>query len=241
MRQVFIFTLLLIFLSNIAVAQSHKREASNIQFGIKAGTTYSKITDLDRVLVSESYYTNYDFSTKSAWGATTGIYLNYKLEETISAFYSEIAYNRLNSVLDYSDVNAFKYTINMRYDYITWEFCYKAYVLPWMPLSIGPRLGFNLTPNGLFYKSNGSATYGPDIRIQQDMRDVLKGKSNVAIGVGLGIELYSGLSLDLRYYYGVNDVNETLVNNYNFVEVGNASRSFEIKLGYALPYNMSFH
>jgi hypothetical protein len=233
--------MLVVLMSVTVFGQTRKKEGNSTLFGIKAGANYSKVTAIDRVLVSESYYTGYTFNTKYAWGATAGLYINYKLEGSISAIYSEISYNRLGSTLEYSDINAFEYNIDLRYDLITWELCYKAYITPWLPLSIGPRLGFNTSPDALFYSSNGQAIYGPDIRVQQDMRDVLKGKSEFSIGVGFGIELTNGISFDLRYYHGLSDVMETYVNNYNFIEVKNASRGFQVKLGYVIPYDMKFH
>jgi hypothetical protein len=72
------------------------------------------------------------------------------------------------------------------------------------------------------------------------MRDVLKGRTNVSIGVGAGYEFSFGLSVDARYYYGISDVLETEVNNFHFIENNNASRVLQISLGYAIPYNLHF-
>ncbi|HEX2936573.1 MAG TPA: porin family protein [Bacteroidales bacterium] len=235
--------LFILFIGNVTltIAQPHKKEIRNLQFGIKAGAVYSKITGLDKVLVSESYYSGYSFDNPYSWGFTAGVYVNYKFEESISALYTELSYSRLANLLEYSDVNDFKYDFTARYEFVTWELFYRVYVWNGLHFGIGPRIGFNLTPDALFYKSNGEDIYGPDLREQQDLRDILKGRSNFSLGVSVGYELANGLSLDFRYYHGFSDVIETQVNNHHLIETKNASRVFQVTLGYALPYNLKFH
>jgi hypothetical protein len=216
------------------------REDTYLQAGIKAGAGYSQITDLSKMLVSESYYTGYTFTNSSELSFTGGLYINYKFKESISAFYSELSYSRLGNKLHYSDINELEYDYVIKYDYINVDFWYKAYFLPGLNAGIGPRIGFNLTPGGLFYTSNGEALYGPDIRIQQQMRDVLKGRTNFAVGVSLGYELANGLSIDARYYFGISDVIETEVNNFHFIENKNSGRILQLTIGYAIPYHMIF-
>jgi hypothetical protein len=72
------------------------------------------------------------------------------------------------------------------------------------------------------------------------MRDVLRGRTNVSLGVGVGYEFPFGLSVDARYYYGISDVLQTEVNNFHFIENPNASRVIQIAVRYAFPYNMHF-
>jgi Outer membrane protein beta-barrel domain len=223
-----------------AKAQPKEKDDRNLQFGFKAGAVYSNITGISKVLVSESYYTNYTFKNNSTWGASGSIFLNYKFEESISALYSELSYCRLGNMLHYADINDFKYDVAIKYDYVNFELFYKAYIFHGLHLGVGPRIGFNLTPDGLYYTSNGEAKYGPDIRIQQQMRDVLKGRTNFSLGVGIGYEFPMGLTIDARYYYGISDVMETEVNNFNFIENKNAGRSLQFTVGYALPYDFHF-
>jgi hypothetical protein len=237
-----ILTLLVLLFIFSAYAQRtvKENETRNLQFGLKAGTVRSRITDLSKVLVSESYYTGYSFDNKDVWSFTGGIFLNYKFSESISAFYSELSYSRLANLLQYSDVDELKYDFTLRYECINWELFYKAYVFKGFCLGIGPRIGFNLTPGNLFYKSNKADLYGPDIRIQQQMRDVLKGRSNFSVGIMAGYEFSFGGSIDFRYYYGVSDVLETEVNNFHFIENRNESRFMQVTLGYVIPYNFKF-
>jgi hypothetical protein len=213
----------------------------NITIGLKTGATYSKIEDVDRVLVSESNYTGYNFTNQYSWGGTTGIYINYKMEETILAIYSEIMYTRLGTLLKYSDINDYNYTIQLKYNFIAFELFCKAYIYKGLSVGIGPNLAFNITPDGLVFSSNGEDIYGPDLRIQQDMRNVLKGKPNFSVGARIGYEFDFGINIEASYYYGLGDIMETLVNNYHFIETKNACNSFRFTLGYALPYNPKFH
>lgn len=212
--------------------------SSSLQIGFKAGAANTKISDLSKVLVSESYYTGYTFENSSVWGFSGGIFLNYKFEGSISAIYSELSYSRLGNKLHYSDIEDFNYDFVVKYDYFNIELWYKAYLYNTFHMGAGPKIGFNLTPGGLYYTSNGEDLFGPDIRIQQQMRDVLKGRANFCLGVGTGYEFSFGLSIDARYYYGLNDVMETEVNNFHFIENNNTSSIIQITLGYLIPYDL---
>ena len=233
------FTLFFVFLTIIRIEAQPGRNAGKInflQFGFKAGAVNTNISDLSKVLVSESYYTGYTFENSNEWGFTGGVYLNYIFKESISALYSELSYSRLGNKLHYSDINDLNYDFIIKYDYINLDLWYKAYIFKGMHLGTGPRIGFNLTPGALYYSSNGEDLFGPDIRIQQQIRDVLKGRNNICLGVSAGYEFTFGLSIDARFYYGISDVMETEVNNFNFIENNNASQVIQITLGYAIPY-----
>jgi hypothetical protein len=218
-------------------AKDKKKEGQDITFGIRVGAVHTGISNLGNVLVSESYYSNYTFTNKDVWSATGSFFINYRFPETISAIEAEMGYMRLANELSYSDINAFEYKMKLKYDLLNVQLMYKAYPWQGVTMSFGPRFGFNLTPEALYYTSNGEATYGSDIRIQQQMRDVLKGRANFSLGVGLGYEFDNGLSLDARYYFGVSDLVETQVNNFNFIENSNRSHSLQLTLGFVFPYD----
>lgn len=231
---------LLLNVSIYAQPAPKNEETQNLQFGIKVGTAYSKITDLSKVLVSESYYTGYTFDNKNMLNFTASIFLNYKFKETISAIYTEFSFTRLGNRLHYSDIDSLYYNFDVKYEYINWEFWYKAYLFKGLHLGIGTCFGFNLTPGALYYTSNGEKRYGPDIRIQQQMRDVLKGRTNLAVGIGVGYEFGNRITIDARFYYGLSDVMETEVNNFHFIENKNSSRAAQITIGYIIPYDFKF-
>jgi hypothetical protein len=237
MKKLLILALSFLILWVDVFAQTKKNNTDkNIDIGIKIGTVYTKIMDVSQTLVSESYYTGYTFKNPYTMGFTGSIYINYKIKNSISAIYSEVSYCRLGNMLHYSDVNNLNYDLSLRYEYINWELFYKIYFIPGLHAGIGSRLGFNILPNNLFYTSNGEDRFGPDIEIQQQMRDVLKGRPNFSVGIGIGYEFNFGLNFDLRYYNGFSDVIETEVNTYHFIENKNLSRSFQFTIGYTLPY-----
>jgi len=239
MKKSLFLILFLSFIVRISAQPPRRSEDTKyLQFGIKVGVVNTKVSDLANVLVSESYYTGYTFKNTSAWGFTGGIFLNYKFTNSISAIYSELAYSPLASNLHYSDINDLQYDFKLEYHYISLELWYKAYVFKGLYIGTGPRLAFNLTPNGIYYTSNGEELYGPDIRIQQQMRDVLKGSNNFSLGISIGYEFENGISLDVRYYHGLSDVMTTEVNNFNFIENRNIGRVFQFTLGYAFPYDL---
>jgi hypothetical protein len=240
MKKAITLFMVLITVIRLEAQPGKNRNDKFLQFGIKAGSVYTSITNLAKVLVSESYYTGYTFDNSNVWGFTGGLYLNYKFENSISAIYSEISYSRLGNKLHYSDIDDLEYDFVIKYDYLNMELWYKAYLLPGLHFGAGPKIGFNLTPGDLYYTSNGEAIFGPDIRIQQQMRDVLRGRTNVSLGVGVGYEFPFGLSVDARYYYGISDVMQTEVNNFHFIENPNASRVIQLTVRYAFPYNMHF-
>ena len=240
MKKVFTLCIVLLTVIPLEAQTSKKSDDKFLQIGLKAGAVYTKITNLAKMLVSESYYTGYTFENSSQWGFTGGIYLNYKLKESISAIYSEISYSRLGSKLHYSDIYDFNYDFIVKYNYVNLELWYKAYLYGGLHLGTGPRIGFNLSPGDIFYTSNGEDEFGPDIRIQQQMRDVLTGRTNFSVGVSAGYEFDFGISIDVRYYYGISDVIETDVNNFHFIENHNNSHVLQFTIGYAIPYKFSF-
>lgn len=236
MRTLFIFALIFSILEPTGAQNRKNNSSKNIDIGFKFGTVCTKITDVSQTIVSETYYTGYSFKNPYSWGLTGSVYINYKIANSITALYSEISYSRLGNLLKYSDVNNLNYELSLRYEYINWELFYKVYFMPGLHLGVGSRLGFNILPNNLFYSSNGEELFGPDIRIQQQMRDVLKGRPNFSLGIGIGYEFNIGLNMDLRFYNGFSDVVETEVNNFNFIENKNLSRSFQFTVGYTIPY-----
>lgn len=220
------------------IAQPNRNSDDNfLRFGLTVGGVNTSISGLSKVLVSESYYTGYTFKNNPQWGFTGGIFINYKFTETVSALYAELSYSPLATDLHYSDINNFEYDFKVEYQYISLELWYKAYIFKGLYLGTGPRVGFNLTPGSIFYTSNGENLYGPDIRIQQQMRDVLKGRDNFSFVIGMGYDFGDGIAIGVRYYQGIGDVMSTEVNNFNFIENRNTSRIYQFSLGYSFPYD----
>jgi hypothetical protein len=106
---------------------------------------------------------------------------------------------------------------------------------PWrnLFLSATPQVGFNLTPESLFYSSNKEDLYGSDLETQQLMRNVIKGRTNVSIALGLGYQFCNRIYVDARYNLGITDMMETMPNSYRYIENSNKSNGFQLTVGYA--------
>jgi hypothetical protein len=149
--------------------------------GINAGATYGAISNLPEIFVSESYYTDFILSNRDVWGAGAGIFVNYKYPGSCFAIQPEISYTQLNTRLDYTDINDLRYNIDFKYSFVNIACFLKVYPVAGLNIGVGPQLGFNLTPNNLFYSSNGEfLQFGPDAVQEQSIRtntaDMIKKK-----------------------------------------------------------------
>jgi hypothetical protein len=111
----------------------------------------------------------------------------------------------------------------------------KVYPAGGLFVGIGPQIGLNINNTNLTYESN-MPELGPDLQIQQSLREVLKGKSDFSILAAFGYEFEMGLSLDARYRLGLTDVIETQSNGFNFIENKNWSHGFQFNVGFAIPF-----
>lgn len=233
MKSVFV-SMLLMLLSTGAIFAQYE---SGLSFGVRAGATYSGISNLPKLIVPESFYANYTFDEKDVWGMTAGVFINFKFPGSRFGIQPEVNYaSNLGSRLVYDDVNDYHYTMDLKYSYIQIGIPFKAY--PWRGLyaAAAPMAGFNITPGKLEFHSN-TTQYGPDIEMQQQMSNVIKGRTDFSIGLGLGYEFSFGLSIDAYYYFGLSDVVETQVNGFNFIENTNKSRAIRVTLGWAFPFH----
>jgi hypothetical protein len=205
---------------------------SPINLGVFAGANGNQITGLSGMIVPENYYAGYNFTGDYSFGFTGGIFLNYRPSH-LFAVQPELSFAMQNGRLNYSDINDFSYDLDFKYNYLNVGVGFKLY--PWrnLFLSATPQIGFNLTPDDLFYKSNGKDLYGPDLETQQLMRSVIKGRTNVSIGFGLGYQFLNRVYVDARYTLGISDLIETQANSFRFKENSNKSNGFQLTVGYA--------
>jgi hypothetical protein len=97
-----------------------------------------------------------------------------------------------------------------------------------------------MTPSNLKYSSGGtgnSPLFGTELEQQQQLRNVLKGKANVAFCVGAGYE-FGHLIVDFRYSKSLRDVLETEANSYNFLENTNLTECKQVTLTWYFPLNL---
>ncbi|MFK8056173.1 MAG: porin family protein [Saprospiraceae bacterium] len=205
-------------------------------YGLRAGATYSQIdgisTSLIRPIYPEETYTT---ALESTVGFTAGAFVYMRFNKSKFAIQPEIGYADMGGRFLYSDINDFEYNIDFRYNYLRLVPAIKFYPAAGLNITVGSSVGFILNAERLDYTSN-KPELGPDLQIQQSLRQALKGRGNVGLVLGAGYELPMGLGLDVRYIYGFADVIETQANGFYFIESKNANTTIEATLSYAFPF-----
>ncbi|MCB0599794.1 MAG: PorT family protein [Saprospiraceae bacterium] len=218
-------------------------DAEGSYFGLKGGVTYSGIDEIKTTIIRPVFpEETYSTQLQNQWGGTAGLFFYMQFENTFVAIQPEILYSMSGGTFNYNDVNGLHYTMAFNYQYINLVPYFKIYPLSQLSdglagvhIGVGPQLGINITSNSIRYTSN-SEVIGQDLQIQQNLREVLKGKPAFSIALGLGIE-WQNFLLEGRYQLGLSDVIETQANGYNFIENPNRNMAFMITLGYAIPFN----
>jgi hypothetical protein len=220
-------------------------------YGISAGINNSIINDLEYTILSEPFFLNYNLDTAKVTGITIVGFLNYRVFfNNHVGLQLDFAYSKQGSDLNFkNNERNFDYKIQFKYEYLNINPSIKIYgsdyggrfsVLEHLNATAGLRFGFNLCPSNIFYRSGGSGysitNFGTDLNQQQQLRNVLKGNSNVGWFFGFGYEI-ANFSLDVKWNHTFNDVVETLANSYNFKENDNRNDFFQITLSGYLPWN----
>lgn len=226
--------------STMLSAQIDKRGAE-WYYGFKAGATYSIIDEVATTLIRPIYpEETYNVNIEQQLGFTGGLFVYYRFRDnnnTSFAIQPELTYADQGGIFNYNDINGLDYSIAFQYNYLRLTPMVKIYLIDEIGLNIalGAELGFNLGTANLNYTSN-MPNLGPDLQIQQSLRQVLKGRNNVGFTVGIGYELPMGLMISGRYIYGISDVIETQANGFYFVENQNRNTTIEATLSYAIPF-----
>ncbi len=215
-----------------------RQQQDGFYWGLKGGATYSTIDRIRETLISPIYPDD-TYTTAETYrpGGLAGLFFDYRFYRSAVATRVEISYAMLGGDFEYQDVRDLEYRMQFRYDYIN--------IAPMVKLNLiagslyvigGAEFGINLSGEKITYTSNMSETV-PDLQIQTSLREVLKGQSNVAATLGLGVELLdSRLHLEARYSYGLKDVMETLPNSYYFAEMRNRMSYAQVSVGWAIPF-----
>jgi len=247
------FFLAICFLMTLGSTVSAQDDEGAITYGLKLGATYASISGLETTILSErDKFRNFTLEKKPRFGWAGGMFLNYRFHPIV-ALHAEVMYARQGSNLVFNntvyrtDTTHFNYKIQFRYQYLNVLGLMKFY--PWgnrengwnrLSIGVGPQLGFNLASQNIIYTSGGTgkdSLFGPDSQIQQQLRNVLKGKSDFGFLVGLGYEFQNiGLTIDARYQMAVTDAVETLANPYKFIENKNRHTAFQLSAGWDFTF-----
>lgn len=227
-------TLILFFLATTIVdAQLEEKE---FYYGFSAGVTKSGMSDVSTTLIRPIFSTDtYSISSSDRLGFTAGAFVYYKFKDSKFAIQPEINYYDGGGLFHYEDNEELSYDISFNYAHLQIAPIIKFYFAKGVHLAVGPQLGMILNRSSLKYTSN-MPELGPDLQIQQSLRQVLKGNNNVSFVLGAGYDFTGGLGVNVRYQYGISDAMETLANGFYFIENKNSTNSISATLSYAIPF-----
>jgi len=211
-------------------------EEESFYYGFNAGISYSSIAEVNTTLIRPIFpIDTYTTQNQSTLGFVAGASIYYKFKNSKFAIQPEIYFANQGGNFNYEDIDGLQYDIQFRYSYLTISPVVKFYMAHGLFASVGPQLGLILDRSSLNYTSN-QPELGPDLQIQQSLREVLKGNSIVSLALGGGYDTPFGLSISARYVIGFSDALETLANGFYFIENKNPSSSIHVTLGYHIPF-----
>jgi hypothetical protein len=218
-------------------------------YGARFGGSYSRINDLETTILSESFFSSYTLEPEERFGFMGGGFFNYRPTDFPHlGIQAEVFFSQINSDLLFDNkLTHFNYRMQFKYRYMDIAGLLKLYpgnygdALEGFSFSAGLQIGLSLTPDNIVYTSGGSGrldVFGSDLEQQQQLRNVLKGKTNAGAVIGIAYEVpHAPLVFDLRYFHGLSDVVETQANSYNFIENKNNVQSLQFTIGFYLPRN----
>jgi len=205
-------------------------------YGFKAGVISSNIKDISTTIIPSFFpEETYKTSLSNRLGFAGGFFIHHRFNRSKLAIQPELSYSQGGGNFTYSDNEELEYTIAFKYSYFDITPILKINLLHGFHFDVGPRISFSLEENNLTYVSN-KPELGPDLQIQQSLREVLKGKNNFSVLVGVGYDLPMGLMLNFEYHLGFSDIIETQANGFYFIENKNSSSSYQVSLAYAIPF-----
>lgn len=86
--------------------------------GIRLGGGYSINNHIDRILVSENYYSNYSFDNKGLFVPSAELFFLYREPGSLCGVEAGIAYYNKTARVRYEDRNELNYTLSTRYHHL---------------------------------------------------------------------------------------------------------------------------
>ena len=205
-------------------------------YGFKAGFISSQIQDVSTTIIP-SFFPQETYKTSIAprMGFAGSFFLHHRFNKSKLAIQPELSYAQGGGLFNYSDVEELEYTIAFRYSYFSIAPILKINLAYGLNVQVAPRISFSLEENNLAYTSN-DPELGPDLQIQQSLREVLKGRNNFNILGGVGYDFPFGLMVNFEYHLGLSDIIETQANGFYFIENKNTSSSYQLSVAWAIPF-----
>ena len=186
--------------------------AQKIKYGSKIGVNITNITGDET--------DDYNNITLLHAGAVAEIMISDEF-----SFQTELLYSAQGAKSDYSDTLdevTFRYT-SVKLEYINIPLLAKFYVTEGFSLEAGPQVGFLITADREFEKTdNGETETG-----EKDILNEIKG-IDFGLDFGLAYKLESGIFLAARYNFGLSNINDVEGSD----ELKNQNRVIQFSAGY---------
>lgn len=216
---------------------------ANFHAGLRLGGGISSNPNVDRILVSEDYYSNYSLRKRVLFVPCAELFFLYKPQGNLWGVEAGIVYYNRTARVRYDDWDELNYTLSARYHHLGLAAYFNLYPFKerntWH-VSLGGRLGANLSPENLSYEGNQEDAkfkkwkYPSVEETERVMRSKLKGRPDAALGGGVGYDFHSGICIDLRFHYSLGSTIKTETNTFNWVECANHNWQAELTVAYVI-------
>lgn len=205
-------------------------------YGFKAGVTYGSFSEVGTTIIPAVFAEEtYEVVTDRQLGFMGGVQFYHRFRDSRFAIQPEIIFADMGSQFTYKDELDLEYQMNFRFQYVSLGTQVKVHPMGPLHFATGIQVAFNVAPNEIDYSSN-MPELGPDLQIQQSLREVLRGSNDINLLLGIGADFEFGLQVELRYRLGLRDVLETQANGFNFIENENRSSGFSAMIGWLIPF-----
>lgn len=155
---------------------------AQLKFGAKVGLNIAKVTgdDMD--------------DAKSLLAPQFGVFANYSISDKLG-IQPELLYSMQGFKMEES-YEGETYEGKLKLDYILVPIMVKFYPITGLSLQAGPQFGFLVSAK---WKETGE----DEIDVKDDAK-----KFDLGLNLGAGYELENGLGLDLRYNFGLTNINK---------------------------------
>lgn len=233
MQKSLLFFIFLCTLSSVITAQPEDDEWF---YGFKAGINNNRIEGIGTTIIPAVFAENsYTVETLDRRGFVGGLFLYHRFRKSRLAIQPEILFADGGGTFQYTDVNELDYTLGFNYQFLSLGAVMKIHPMGGFHFAAGPQVAFNVARDRLTYVSN-MPELGPDLQIQQSLREVLRGGNDIGILLGAGYDFNFGLSVEGRYRIGLRDGVETMANGFNFIETDNLSSGWQVTLGWLIQF-----
>ena len=226
-----------------SVCQPLSAQDGNFHAGLRLGGGISSNSNVDRILVSEDYYSNYSLRKRVLFVPCAELFFLYKPQGNLWGVEAGIVYYNRTARVRYDDRDELNYTLSARYHHLGVAAYFNLYPFKerntWH-VSLGGRLGANLSPENLSCEGNQEDAkfkkwkYPSVEETERVMRSKLKGRPDAALGGGVGYDFHRGICIDLRFHYSLGSTIKTETNTFNWVECANHNWQAELTVAYVI-------